>query len=206
MHHFNEAIQHVAPYLHRYGYLAIFVAVFLEGIGIPAPGVTLVVAAALAAGRGAMNLPLIFVTAVCAALLGFNSGYWLGVAAGEGILRRLPFFNQSRFLKFRRLFTRWGTVLVVVAPFIDGVRQLNGYAAGIAEMPWLRFASFNLLGSVAWIAVWCGLAYEASIHAGALYTTLRVGNVWWYIAAAFLLLVLLSFLLWHRRRNRSRTE
>lgn len=202
MHHFGQALQHVAPYLDRYGYLAVFVAVFLEGVGIPTPGVTLVVAASVAAGRGAMSLPLVAATAIAAALLGFNGGYWLGFAAGEKLLQRLPLFNRSRFFRLHRLFERWGTAVVVVAPFVDGLRQVNGYAAGIAEMPWPRFAVSNLCGSVIWIGVWSGLAYETSVHAGILYRALRVGNWWWYAGGVLVLVALLVYLFWHRRRRR----
>lgn len=202
---FEAAIEHAAPYLERYGYLAVFAAIFLEGIGIPAPGVTLLVAASIAAGRGVMQLPLVVVTAIAAALVGFNVAYGLGYAAGHGVLQRLPFFNHHHFGRLHRMFERWGILVVVLAPFLDGLRQVNGYAAGLAEMPWHRYALASATGTVLWVGLWAGLSYEASRHAKFLYRTLHVGHIAWYLGAGALFLILLGYLFW-RRRRREATE
>lgn len=201
MHVFDQALRDAAPYLHRYGYFAVFAGIYLEGIGIPAPGVTLLVAAALAASRGAMALSVVVAVALAAALLGFNSGYWLGRAAGNGLLR-LPQINRGNFERLHRLFARWGIAVVVVAPFLDGLRQLNGYAAGLARMPWRRYVSANLAGAAGWIALWASLAYETGRHARVLYRLLHAGHAVWYAAAACLAAALVLFLFWRRRHVR----
>jgi len=200
----DHALREAAPYLDRYGYLAVFAAVFLEGVGIPAPGVTLLVAAAFAAGRGAMQLPVLMATALAAALLGFNGGYWLGYAAGRGLLRQVAWFNERHFERLHRLFGRWGMAVVVVAPFLDGLRQLNGYAAGLAEMRWRRYALANLIGVVLWIALWSLLAYAASLHARWLYRALHVGHAGWYAGASVVAVALVVYLLWRRKRQQGR--
>ncbi len=197
---FNEAIHNATPYLDRYGYFAVFAGIFLEGIGIPAPGVTLLVAASIAADRGAMSLGGIVGTALVAALLGFNSGYWLGYAGGRGLLR-LPHFNQSHFERLHRLFERWGVLVVAVAPFVDGMRQLNGYAAGVAAMPWPRYALANLVGVVFWIAMWSTLGYETARHASAVFRALGTGHPAWYAVAGGVGVALLVYLFWRRRRR-----
>lgn len=199
---FDAAIRQVVPYLHRYGYFAIFGAIFLEGVGIPTPGVTILVAASVAAAAGAMSWPLVVATGLVAAVLGFNSGYWLGVLVGQQLLQRLPFFSRERFLKLHRLFKRWGTAVIVLAPFVDGLRQVNAYAAGIAEMPWYRFGAANFVGAAMWVGAWSSLAYEASLHARLLYHVLHVGNVWWYVGGGLALAAALVYLLWHRRRHK----
>lgn len=204
MHVFDQALRDVAPYLDRYGYFAVFAAVYLEGVGIPAPGVTLMVAAGLAAGRGAMALPLVAVTAAAAALLGFNSGYWLGRAGGHGLLR-LPYVNRRNFERLHRLFARWGVAVVAIAPFLDGLRQLNGYAAGLARMPWRRYVLADLVGVAGWVALWCVLSYETGRHARVLYRVLHVGHVTWYLAAAGAAAVLAAFLFWRHRHERQRS-
>lgn len=201
MHIFDQALRDAAPYLDRYGYFAVFAAIYMEGVGIPAPGVTLLVAADLAASRGAMALPLVVATALAAALCGFNSGYWLGRAGGHGLLR-LSHVNEEHFERLHRLFARWGAAVVVVAPFIDGLRQLNGYAAGLGRMPWRRFALADLIGVTLWVVLWSVLAYETGRHARALYHFLGVGHVGWYVAAACTAGALLLFLFWRRRQGR----
>ncbi len=201
---FTQAIHEATPYLEHYGYFAIFAAIFMEGVGIPAPGVTMLVAGALVAGRGEMSLPLVLGTALGAAILGFNSGYWLGAISGQAILRHLPFVNRAHVEKLHRLFLRWGVLLVLAAPFIDGLRQVNGYAAGIGAMSWPQFALTNLLGVCAWVGVWGGLAYEAGTHAVTLYCLLRVGDPRWYLGAGLAVLFVLAYLFWNRRRRETK--
>jgi len=75
LHHY---LQEVHPYLNRYGYGAVFVIVFLEGFGIPAPGQTIIMAAGLLASRGQMDIGLVVLVAWSAAVLGDNTGYAIG--------------------------------------------------------------------------------------------------------------------------------
>lgn len=201
MHVISDAVRQAAPWLERYGYFAIFGAVFIEAVGVPAPGVILMIAAAMAAARGEMALPLVFLAAIAASLLGSNCSYWLGALGGQNLLRRIPFFNLRRYEKLCRLFERWGAVVVIVAPLLDGLRQLNGYAAGIADMSWYRFAWANLAGSLLYTVLWLGLGYEVGIHARALYIAIGGGRLWWYVAACALLVVGLSYLFWYERRK-----
>jgi len=200
----DHALREASPYLNQYGYAAVFVAIFLEGVGIPAPGVTLLVAAAFAAGRGDMALPLVMLTAFGGALLGFNSGYWLGYAGGHGLIHRLLHFNHRHFERLHGLFERWGVAVVVLAPFLDGLRQLNGYAAGLAEMRWRRYAVANLVGVVSWVAVWSLLAFLVSRHAHGLYRALHVGHAAWYAGAGVLAAALVFYLFWRRTRTAAR--
>ena len=206
MNAFEVAIEHAAPYLERYGYFAVFAAIAMEGLGVPAPGVTILVAASIAAGQGVMSLPTVIVTALAAALIGFNGAYWLGYAAGRGLLQRLPFFNHHHFQRLHRMFGRWGTLVVVIAPFLDGLRQVNGYAAGLAEMPWHRYALGNLFGTVLWVGLWSVLSFEASRHASSLYRALHVGHFAWYVAAAVVFVGMLAYLFWWRHRREHRDE
>lgn len=189
-----------APYLQRYGYLAVFVAVALEGIGIPAPGVTLVVAAAFMAGQGAMSLQWVLLTGLFAALVGFNGGYLLGYYGGRELMNRLPFIRPRHMQRLSRLFDRWGTTVVVVAPFVDGLRQLNGFAAGTARMYWPRYAITNIIGSALWIGTWGGIAFLASTHATELYAVLEGGQPWWYVGGG-VILVVAGLILWLRKRK-----
>jgi membrane protein DedA with SNARE-associated domain len=53
-----------------------------------------------------------------------------------------------------RLFRSWGAGVVVLGPFVEGVRQLNALAAGALNMPWLRFTLCNAAGTILWIGIW----------------------------------------------------
>lgn len=202
---FAQTLHHATPYLEHYGYVAIFIAIALEGIGVPAPGVTFLVAGALAAGQGKMSLPLVAVVAFFAGLIGFNSGYWLGAIGGTSVLRRMR-IKGERVTRVREQFNRWGIAIIFIAPFVDGLRQVNGYVAGIARMPWKRYLLTNLIAVSVWVALWSSLGYEAGIHTQLLYALAYrlayFGNHrWWYLVAILLLIVLGGGFVWYRRQR-----
>ncbi|APZ44644.1 hypothetical protein BW247_09640 [Acidihalobacter ferrooxydans] len=189
------------PYLQRYGYAAVVFGLFIEGIGIPFPGLTILIAAALLAGRGEMSLPLVFVSAIGGALAGYNLGYRIGNFGGHRLLLRTRLVNRHHLRKLRRLYRRWGMPIVIIAPFFDGLRQLNGPVAGIIDMPWLRFALANAIGCIVWIGFWSIAAYtlsEHSMQALALADRFRP----WLIATAIALFIALILYLVTRDRTK----
>jgi membrane protein DedA with SNARE-associated domain len=149
----EAAVARVRPLLERYGYPAIFVAVGVEGMLIPAPGQTLLIAAAFDAVHGGLNIVAIIALALLAAALGNSIGYLIGRLGGRPLLKRLP-ISEARLDRVDALFRRHGGLFILVARFFDGSRQLNGVMAGMLEMPWWRFTFWNVLGAVIWVAVW----------------------------------------------------
>lgn len=154
----HEALAKAKMLLDRYGYAAVFGVIFIEGVGIPAPGEMLVWAVAVEAGRGSLNVVLLFVVIVLAAVAGNSAGYAIGRFGGHRILLKLP-VSQDRLTKATGLFDRYGGWFILVARFIDGPRQLNGIIAGTLNMPWWQFSLWNLLGALLWVSVWGGAAY-----------------------------------------------
>lgn len=154
----HEALERAQALLERYGYAAVFGVIFLEGIGIPAPGEMLVWAAALEAGRGSLNVALVFTVTVLAAFIGNSAGYAIGRFGGRHLLLKLP-VSEDRIAHATALFDRFGGWFILVARFIDGPRQLNGIIAGMLNMPWWIFSFWNLAGALLWTLVWGGGAY-----------------------------------------------
>lgn len=152
MHDLAQHLGAVQPLLDRYGYAAVFLAVFVEGMGIPAPGQTLLIAAALLAGRGELSVALVLATAVLASATGNLAGYWLGRSGGRRILDRIG--AGARLERMQRLFEQRGGVLVAFGRFVDGTRQLAGIVAGSLDMPAPTFFAWNVLGAVVWGGVW----------------------------------------------------
>src|SRR5438309_8704817 len=74
--------------LDRYGYAAVFVGVFLENAGVPVPGETMLIAAAIYARSGGLHLGWIIIASVCGAILGDNAGYFIGRRGGRRLLER----------------------------------------------------------------------------------------------------------------------
>src|SRR5262245_17954683 len=150
---FERAIAGVQPLLDRYGYGAAVVAVMVEGMGIPAPGQTLLMASALEAGAGRMNIALVLFLVTAAAALGNSVGYAIGRWGGRVALNKLR-VNPERQQRLDNLFERRGGLVVLLARFLDGLRQLNGIVAGIMRMPWWTFTAYNVAGAFLWTCSW----------------------------------------------------
>jgi len=175
----------VEPWLQRYGYGAVLVAVGVEGFGIPAPGQTILEAGAVVAAMP--NAPLgigwlLFVTFV-AASLGNSLGYAIGRWGGRSLVHRLR-VDPRRLEKIEAQFNRYGGWIILFARFLDGPRQLNGIAAGALEMPWVRFTVFNLAGAALWTCFWGLGVYYLDLHLDQIVAFIRHINPW--IAAATL--------------------
>jgi membrane protein DedA with SNARE-associated domain len=143
--------------LARYGYGAVFVAIFLEDFGLPMPGETLLIAASIGAGRGNLSLAVVAMLAWMAAVLGDNVGYLIGRFGGRRLVERYGRYvllTPARLARAEAAFQRRGGWVVVFARFLQILRQLNGIIAGTAGMRWWRFLLFNSLGAAAWVGFW----------------------------------------------------
>jgi len=138
--------------LREWGYVAVFVCVFVEGIGIPAPGQTLLVAGALLASRGELGIVPLLLTSIGAATLGSLAGWGIGRHGGRPLLLR--FAPADRLARVERIFQQSGVALVALGRFVDGARQLSGLAAGAFGMERARFLFWNLAGAVLWSTFW----------------------------------------------------
>ena len=127
----------VAPILDRWGYLAIGGVIVVESFGVPAPGQTIMVAGPIYAGAGRMNIYLVALISFVTAVIGDNIGYWIGLRGGRKIVHRWGkyiFVTPARLERAEQFFARRGNRHIVVARFIDGLRQLNGVIGGFTRM------------------------------------------------------------------------
>ena len=125
----------------------------MEGIGVPAPGQTLLIASALEAASGHMNVAVLLVWVTAATILGNSVGYAIGRWGGRWILDKFTFGSQRQH-HLDDLFRRRGGLVILVGRFVEGLRQLNGILAGVMKMPWLTFTAYNVAGAVLWTGVW----------------------------------------------------
>ena len=153
---FERSLERVQPLLERYGYGAAFVAVMIEGAGIPTPGQTLLMASAAEAAAGRMNIVLLLFLVAIAATVGNSIGYAIGRWGGRAVLERLK-VNRQRQQYLDDLIDRRGGIVILFARFLDGLRQLNGIVAGLLRMPWWTFTLYNVAGAILWTCTW-GLA------------------------------------------------
>jgi len=147
----------------QYGYLAVLVIVGLESTGVPLPGETTLVAAALYAGATHnLNIVGVVIAAAVGAILGDNLGYLIGHWGGYRLLIRYGRYirlSEKRIKIARYLFLRYGGEVVFFGRFTAILRAYAAFLAGTTRMPWRRFLFFNAAGGIAWATIYGGGAY-----------------------------------------------
>jgi len=191
------------PVLEHYGYLAVGGFVLLEDFGVPLPGETILIAAAIFAGSGHMNIAVVVVVAVIAAIIGDNIGFLIGHFGGRPLVHRYGRYislTPARLDYAEDYFNRHGGKIVTIARFIPVLRQLNGILSGIIGMHWAKFLAYNALGAVLWVGTWAGLGYLAGQHIVAIYSAIERYR-WYVLAAAALIAAALITRRIHARRR-----
>ncbi len=166
-HHVPAAIQSLAPFVNHYGYVGVGALITLEDFGVPAPGETVLIAAAFFAGLGHLNILLVFLVGFVGAVIGDNIGFAIGEYGGHPLVERFGkfvFLTPERISKAEAFFNRNGGKVIVIARFVEGLRQANGIIAGLSEMKWLRFITFNAIGAALWVGVWSSVGYFGGSH------------------------------------------
>jgi membrane-associated protein len=137
-----------------YGYPLITLIIFIESAIFPfLPGDSLLVVAGIYAAKGDINLALLMVLLVPAAILGNVLAYFLGKQVGPRLFSRPDslLFKPEYSEKAHGFYQRHGGSAIVIARFVPIVRTFVPVIAGIAGMPAARFFLFNVAGGVAWI-------------------------------------------------------
>jgi membrane protein DedA with SNARE-associated domain len=185
----------------RFGYLGVTGIVFVESFGVPAPGETSIIAGSVLAGSGRLNIFVVALVAFLAAVCGDSIGYVIGRTGGRSLLLRFGRYvglNQRRLTRVETFMARRGPVMVVVARFIEGLRQLNGVVAGVTRMPFAKFLIYNAIGAALWVGVWSTAGYFAGNHLAAI-----EGVIHRYADLALVaVVVLVAAYVWHRVRRR----
>jgi membrane protein DedA with SNARE-associated domain len=195
---FERSLRNVQPLLQRYGYGAAFAAVLVEGMGVPTPGQTLLMAAAVEAAEGRMSIGLLLLVVTTAAVFGNSIGYAIGRWGGRAALNKLK-VNTQRQQRLDDLFRRRGGVVVLLARFLDGLRQLNGIAAGVLQMPWWTFTAYNIAGAILWTCAWGLGTYFLGRDIHFLAAFFHKHSGWLYAVGVGILALLVFYLLRSRK-------
>ena len=192
--------------LQHFGVWAIGFLIMVEDFGIPVPGETILIAGAVYAGAGRLNVVAVGVVAFLAAILGDNIGFAIGHFGGRALALRwgkYVFLTEERLDKAERFFDRRGAIVITFARFVEGLRQANGIIAGISGMHWLRFLIFNAIGAALWVGTWVSLGYLAGNHITTIYHYITLYSYYVLIALAVLLVGYVAWRLRRRRRRRT---
>lgn len=185
------------------GYPLLFLVVMGESSGLPIPGETGLIAAAVLASQGKLEIALVIPLAAAAAIVGDNIGYLIGRKGGRWLLERPGPFRRQRKSALdigEPFFERHGPKAVFFGRFLLGLRVWASWLAGATRMPWRTFVLFNALGGITWatgvglIAYFLGHSASNAIQAFGLY------------GLAAVLLAAGSGFYMHRRHRRQHTS
>ena len=146
-----------------YGYWAIGSIVAFEGVGLPLPGETVLIAAAIYAGTTHdLEILFVIVAAAIGSTLGNVAGFWIGREGGYRLLLHYGHYirlTESKIKLGQYLFLRHGGKIVFFGRFIAILRVFTSILAGANRMSWSRFFLFNAAGGIVWATLYGALAY-----------------------------------------------
>jgi membrane protein DedA with SNARE-associated domain len=182
-----------------YGLVLLFLLVGIEAAGVPLPGETALVTAAVLA-HDHWGIEWVIVVAAVGAIAGDNAGYWIGRIGGRklvdrfGITRR---YAERMLPPSERFFERHGGKTIFLARFIAILRITAAWLAGLSRMHWWQFFLWNAAGGIVWATGVSLLAYYAGKAAGD-----AVGRYGLYGAVVVIIvgvLVVVALRIWHKR-------
>ena len=192
--------------LGHYGLWAIALLVLVEDFGIPVPGETVLIAGAIYAGSGRLNVVAVGLVGFAAAVFGDNIGYAIGRFGGRSLVERwgkYVFITPERLDKAEAFFDHHGGKVITIARFVEGLRQANGLIAGITKMHWLRFVAFNALGAALWVGTWVSVGYFAGQHITTIYNDVTSYSLYAAIAAVVVIAGLVFLRVRRHRREKA---
>lgn len=140
------------------GYAALFAVVFAETgllVGFFLPGDSLLFTVGVVAGAGHLDIVLVNVLLMAAAITGDSAGYFLGRKTGPRIFSRPDsrFFRREYVNRTKAFYDKHGGKTIVYARFVPIVRTFAPFIAGVMEMNYARFVAFNVFGGIGWVAL-----------------------------------------------------
>lgn len=186
--------------LSQYGYLAVMGFVMIESLGVPFPGETMVIAAALYAGtHHNLNPELIWLFAAAGAIIGDNIGFGVGHWGGYRLLYRYGSkirLDEAKLKVGRLIFDRHGGKVVFFGRFVSVLRTYAAFLAGTLRMPYLEFLAYNAAGGI----VWSGIYALGFYYIGRSLESVR-GPVD-YALGALAVVVVIGGIVWIRRHTK----
>ncbi|HET6298020.1 MAG TPA: DedA family protein [Kribbella sp.] len=166
-------------------YLVVGLVIGIESMGIPLPGETTLIAAALLASQGDLRLVLVIGAAATGAIIGDSIGYFIGRKAGRGLFERLGrrsrHFSEVRIVKAEKYFHKYGVWTVFFGRFVALLRIFAGPMAGMLRMPYPQFLAANAAGGIAWSTTIGIVAFNIGDNADKIFGQL---SVWALVAVA----------------------
>jgi len=146
------------------GYILLVAIVFTETgllVGLFLPGDSLLITAGLLAGAGILNIWWLNALLIAAAIVGDSTGYAIGARLGPRIFTREKslLFNPKHVVRTQRFYEKYGPKTIVIARFVPIIRTFAPVLAGVGQMRYRRFVTYNVVGGIGWVASMTGAGY-----------------------------------------------
>ena len=158
----HDIVMIIVEWVEKFGYIGIFIMMFLESTFFPFPSEVAMIPAGYLAAKGDMSLVMAIVVGTLGSLMGALFNYYLAKKYGrKGVLRfgKYFFFTEEKLEKMEAFFVNHGSFSTFVARLIPGVRQLVSLPAGLSRMPLDKFSLHTTLGAGIWVTVLVLLGY-----------------------------------------------
>jgi membrane-associated protein len=147
------------------GYALLFAIVFSETgllVGFFLPGDSLLFTVGVVAGAGDLNIFIVNLVLMAAAMMGDSTGYLLGRGTGPRIFDRpnSRLFKREYLIRTQLFYEKHGGKTIIYARFVPIIRTFAAFVAGVARMPYLRFLPFSVCGAAGWVACMTMLGYK----------------------------------------------
>jgi membrane-associated protein len=171
------------------GYAVLFAIVFSETgllVGFFLPGDSLLFTVGVVAGAGDLNIVIVNLVLMAAAMIGDSTGYLIGRSTGPRIFNRpnSRLFKREHLMRTHRFYEKHGGKTIIYARFVPIIRTFAAFVAGVAQMPYLRFVPFSVCGAAGWVALMTTLGYTLG----------KVAFVRQYFDKVVLLIIVISLL------------
>lgn len=149
-------------WLTQYGSFALFVLLALGIFALPIPDETLMLFAGALMAKGQLLILPTILACFLGALCGITLSYIIGRTAGTWLIKRYGHWvrlNEAKMERVHEWFERIGCWTLLIGYFIPGIRHLTGYAAGITELEYRKFAAFAYTGGILWVSIFLSIGY-----------------------------------------------
>ncbi len=190
------AVHTVTQWLNEVGYLAVYLVLFVESIGVPSPSEIILLFAGYEVWLGHFSYPIVILVAAAGSTTGATGAYFIARLGGRPLILKhfhWIFRTPERLAYWENYFRTKGDKVVLIGRVISGVRMIISYPAGLFKMPFSRFILYTVIGSILWplIAVTAGYLlgphvvsgltaikkYEVPVIAG---LVILAGAWWWW--------------------------
>ncbi|QKF64674.1 DedA family protein [Campylobacter corcagiensis] len=196
----GDFINFIVNLVHDWGYLGIFLMMFLESSFFPFPSEVAMIPAGYLASQGKMSVILAWLAGTGGSLAGAAFNYYLCYFFGRGLIEKYGKYvgiNEKNMAKFEAFFNKHGEISTFNCRLIPGIRQYISLPAGLAKMHFGKFALYTTLGAGIWVAILIALGYYLGENEAFLKEQLHI------IIIGLVLLTILSFIFyfWYQKRK-----